>query len=498
MMRDERWSSPQIALVDDQPPYREILEDGLRRKGINASVDVFAPMSSKATLGGCQLPEGVEWDKYDLAFVDLDLSGRHARAAVFAGDLAGGSEILPEIRHRAPWLPVLSCSGFYQSGDFFILIAGTFPFDAHFPKPLESQLDNDAWCDLFNAAERNALVRTLGQGFADSREKGVDVRAATNALEASGLDPVDVRAVLGRLFYDRESVSLEPVPPGFSGASTFRAKAMQRSLDGARESDWLVKLGSSSVRLQGEAEAHLHFQRAGIGMLRSVPLLWPNVVRSGRVSAIAYQFAANTVDGVEAVSMWGAEAALTRFTKLLLAFHSTSVQQTAPHSSLFDSKAPSGPDYREVVESLTDGETKSLLLELSGAHQAPSHRLSQLVTYSSSLLHGDLNIRNFMLGERDILIDFEYAAVGPVAIDLAGFSASLLLYARSLRAGCSFDASTTTLILPCTTELVETVLTTSDDNLLYAEFVVSYLAGALRWPAIPRETKEWVRLFLRA
>jgi Phosphotransferase enzyme family len=497
-MPKDKWTKPAIIFIDDAPVHARTLSEQMERRGISASFQRIVPDDWTQQFGGATLPKALAWDEIDCAFVDLDLSGEGPDHSIAAGGLAGGTVFLPEIRKRAPWLPVISCSGYYScegnspSNEPFVLEAGLFPFDAILPRGMGKKLDHEAWLQFFRRAECNALVRTLGEDYRMSgKMEAVEVRAVNDIFSGAGIDPESARKVLSRTFYTAQWLSLETVAPGYSGAATYRAIVGDRSERGSRESEWLVKLSASPSTLQKELNAHHRLQRSGMSLLRSVPTLWHTVVCADRIAGIAYQFASGTNDGATFLQTHLLDEFVKRVQRLLNEFFSGATGRIEPYASALSEVMPTGDEYRDAVASLHPGASQERLRALAGGKAYEIG--AQSVRYSRTLLHGDMNVRNFMFGERDVMIDFANSSVGPLASDLAGLCASVLLQHEPAREGFRFHIGLSSCDSPWISHIVEPFLTEPDDRMIFSELLAAYLVGALRWSAIPSETKLWVR-----
>src|SRR4051812_36242212 len=102
-----RAASLKILLVDNDGTIENEIYNALNKKaGIIADIDFFQPKDRNIRFG-CKLPEGIEFEKYDLALVDLELFMPYNDPTNYKPeDLRGGTEVLPYIRQEAPWLPV--------------------------------------------------------------------------------------------------------------------------------------------------------------------------------------------------------------------------------------------------------------------------------------------------------------------------------------------------------------------------------------------------------
>ena len=109
-------------------------------------------------------------------------------------------------------------------------------------------------------------------------------------------------------------------------------------------------------------------------------------------------------------------------------------------------------------------------------------------------LHGDLHLRNILLGERNVLIDFARSKMGPLVLDLAKFASDLLLRVDELRTD-EFPVSIENknhLLLQVLYPINNLFNFNKDDIILYDIFLKIYLAIALDYPDVDDKAKEWV------
>jgi hypothetical protein len=485
------WSDPRLLFIEDQLPFPASLRERLVARGIRATMDVKAPTDWTKPFGGCDLPTGNEWDSYDAALVDLDLSGKPTLDP--NDDLAGGSLFLPAIRDHAPWLPVICCSGYYSKRPGFILDAGLYPFDGHLPKQLETELTGPRWFEVLEAVSLNAQVRTVGESYRKSKKSPPEIRGS-DSLKQSDLDPIGAGEAIRLLFHFAEWVAVERVPEGFSGAKTFRAVVGMPAKTGGRQGSWLVKLSRSPSTLQREIAAHLLMQRSGSGMLRTVPTVWDNVVCAHRIGAIAYQFATGTINGHEFIMANGLDKFLDVVVPVLKEFYGPHNTRVASLSETVIEVRPSGSDLDKQLLQLADSEVRQRLQELASDRSDVIGL--RTIQFTHSLLHGDLNIRNIMLGERTVFIDFANSSPGPVASDVAGLVSHILLYVPAARNHVRIFAAPLRLEVPFAKTLMSSLLSEAGDQTLYHELLILYLASALRWDLDP-STREWILETLR-
>src|SRR6266545_6724773 len=104
---------PQILLVDDIQSVEEDIRIALTNIGQPPEIDYRCPKNRDIPFG-CALPEGPEFNKYDLALIDLELFPITSDLDYVQEDLRGGTEVLPYLRQEAPWLPVIAISRLFK------------------------------------------------------------------------------------------------------------------------------------------------------------------------------------------------------------------------------------------------------------------------------------------------------------------------------------------------------------------------------------------------
>lgn len=504
---------PKILVVDDQPNVEEEIQTGLTGSagltgiGIKPVLMYHCPKSRAEPFGGCKLPVGSEWDGYDLALIDLELFPLlHDTMEYASEDLLGGTAVLPYIRTEAPWLPIIGYSRLFSSSPGFFAIAGSFGFDAHLNRGLFSHRDLSPklWEYVTRAARLHRLRAVLGA------EANPDVNPPTVEVAREIAAKLDEdlpawRNTLETLFYFAKEISLDLLPGGWSGAQVLRVDALGTpgsthesgfgDYAGGVEGTWLVKLSTSPSKLHREAVAHRRAIIAGVPFARIVPLLWQDVlVVEPGVAALAYQFARDTVNGLECLKAGMTVKNLcVRIRGLLEDLHGTSFLRRSDGGN---AKRLWGGDADRMAKAAkalgkcqAAGRIESLLEGKAPVGSVNTRR----VTFGR--IHGDLHLANTMFGDRDVLVDFSNAGIGPIMADYAKLVADVMGREESARQLPLPDLSRFETLPDYLKELVP-ANTSTEDAQLFGDLLELRLAQLLTFPDIHDNAKQWVRAAL--
>lgn len=486
-----------ILLVDDMKPIKSEIEGALKRIGIIADIDFRCPEQRDMPFG-CAMPEEQEFDKYDMALVDLELFPPRSDITYSPEDLRGGTEVLPYIRKEAPWLPVIAESRlFTKEAEHFLSVGGSFGFDGHLPQQifLSPFFNRRLWDGLLERAKYLRRRTVLGE-IVTLRAHTPEIRVTDQVKEKLDSKFKSWHALSQAVFCFGDRVGLNPLVGGFSGASVFKAYVQQSPEDGGSEGEWILKTSNSSWKLHKEVQAHLAMLRAGVDHARIVPLLWPEVIVEDKEAAIAYKFSEGTIEASEILKN-------TRNASKLCT-------QLAPMFSRFYQNKNKNRDFigklianwcgrtaiTEGADKLQRSKTKELLQAIGEGRDI--HFLGEQISYLQCRIHGDLHLGNIMIppiGEgSEILIDFAKSTAGPIAVDAAKLISDILLRlpearGEQLPSWDSSDEPYASILKP----LMESFSFGDGDKKLFRLFLAAFLVIALRYDDVPADSKAWVK-----
>lgn len=423
-----------LLIIDDENGPPHAIRKALQNIGVAFTHNLVQPDRDRLDekLMGMEGLDARSLGAYDVALVDLELKGAHSKPAMpisyYPRDLGGGSEILPHIREQAPWLPVI---GYSRLFDFdipsFLSVVGGFRFDGLIQRTMfdGAKLHREMWNLLLDSAIAARMRAVLGEEFS-AESAGRCMIRATKALRRE-LDSLegDWEGLLQRCFYFADDLSVELLTPGYSGAVVLKVVATTRLKEGAQKGSWVVKMSVRRADMWMECRAHRHFLQAGLPLARSVPLLWGGVVTHGRLGAVVYQLASNSTDARTALKTWGADKVEPRIAAVLRELHGDPAKQVAPLGSLLQGVVASASRVDRAASELTEWELGVLWARFRAETSAGV--LEKTVNVSAGMVHRDLHLRNVLLGERDVLIDFALAQAGPIVYDLARVATDFLL-----------------------------------------------------------------------
>lgn len=487
----------QILLVDDMGSVEGEVAKALSRISVNNKIDFRSPIDPNIPFG-CSLPSGKEFDRYDLALIDLELFPTKASIYYEPGDLRGGTEVLPYLREEAPWLPVLAESRLYlKEAEHFLALAGSFGFDGHLPRDMfrKGMIDKNMW-DFFMQSASDLRKRSLVGEKVWQHRQIPTIEASAEAEITLNSRTNDWKVLIEYLFCFSRRVVLNQLRGGFSGADVFKTYVRSPFEDGGSEGEWLVKVSNSPWKLHQETQAHLTMLRRGIDFARMVPLLWNDVIVHDRTAAIAYQFATNTKEASEVLEEGMSPVELcVRLNPMLKRFYRNTRKERSIIGKLVSEWGPTSEMLTRASAALSKSQVKELTKHAALKHERGA--LAEDVEYQRCLIHGDLHLGNIMIGSQDVLIDFARSDDGPIAIDAAKFISDLLLRMPSLR-----DEELPTWETPKGLSqkifgtLQESFSFNTGDTRIFSVFLALNLAVSLQYKDITKETKTWIRSVL--
>lgn len=486
-----------ILVVDDMKSIVGEVRKYLSLLSIESDIDFRCPDDPNIRFG-CDLPQGTDLDRYDLALVDLELFPTKSSIYYEPDDLRGGTEVLPYLRQQAPWLPVLAESRLYlNEAEHFLPVAGSFGFDGHLPRDIfrKGTVDKKLWESLLKTAFDLRKKAVIGEGVW-SRKEQPEIEADNEVQSTLGRRSEHWRDLIQYMFCFSRKVILHQLRGGFSGADVFKAYTRPPFEQGGAEGEWLLKVSNSPSKLHRESEAHQSMLRGGLDFARMVPLLWNGVIVDHQTAAIAYQFARGTQEAIEVLSQAADPIPVfTRLNSMFKRFYRSPRLERSIISNLVNDWGPNAEVLNKCWPLIPKSQIKEFL------RQAVSDQsvgiLAEDVEYRRCLIHGDLHLGNVMIGDSDVLIDFARSADGPIAVDAAKLIADSLLRLPLLRASeLPIWDSATGVVGEILTRIQDSFDLNEGDKKLFSVFLNLNLAAALLYEDVAKDSKAWIRSVL--
>ncbi len=478
-----------ILIVDDRLNFREAVEDTLKlRMGYEVDLDIRVP-EKRGVPFGCELPSPRELESYDLALIDLELFPPESSVEYQENDLRGGSEVLPYLRKHAPWLPVLAVSRlFADRSDSFLALAGGFGFDAYLPQGLfgPRAMLRDQWEAILKRSRglrRRALVGDTA--YVSHGTPGLEIDP--NLKKKLDDNIPDWDSALRSLFFFADSIVLEEMTPGLSGAALVKAYVRGPDTDASFEGEWAAKISKSPGKLHEEAAAHLRLLRNGFPFTRMVPLLWPGVLVEDRVGVIAYKFAAGAQTAAQQLE---SGLGLEMISKRVAAVLGVLYKSAGPVKGIVGEVLRHWVNPKRLEDGLKilpDSKRKVTLTAL--LKSTTDSGVSKALTYRKGYIHGDLHCANIMFGPTDVLIDFAFSAPGPLAADAARFLVDLALRCAELRTTTPVTWDSLPLVMAPVQQVFDF---RDDDKELFALAFDAFAVEALTYPPVSAPIREWI------
>ena len=166
------YDSANILLVEDNPLVKSEVHKYLKKIGIEANIDLRSPENIDQNIVEI-LPDKEELNSYDFALVDLELYPLKKDIEYAREDLSGGTEVLPYLRKKAPWLPIIAESRLFdEESGYFFAIAGSFGFDGHFSRHVfqSKSFSRRLWDTILENAILNRKKEIIGYEFEKGKE----------------------------------------------------------------------------------------------------------------------------------------------------------------------------------------------------------------------------------------------------------------------------------------------------------------------------------------
>lgn len=479
-------------LVDDNRSVYEAFKK-LFGSGSDVYLDIDFRLTHSDNLPYCgaDLPKDYEFDDYDLALVDLELTRPWVQTFDHNRDsLKGGTEILPYLRAQAPWLPVICESKLLaKDAPHIFTAAGSYGFDGLFPQSLlerTSAFSMPLWTEIYDRAVLHRRVAAIGAGY-DGSSRLEKARISPAMLHALGPHADAFEPLLKVAFHFAETIVVSPLPSGFSGASVFRVATRGGEQLHERPGYWLAKVSTSPSKLSLELQRHQMMTRSGADFAVAVPVLWRGVLVEKRLAMIAYRFAEGTHAASELRDP--IHTIVLTVAQLLRRFYSDKVETDGSTKDLvLRDFGPWLPGLRASVDTLPASFrpfANAVLDETDGT-------LTQDITFRTQWIHGDLHLGNVMAGQNPVLIDFAASRIGPVAADAARLAADLLARFPDLRERALPKWKDSSALMNSMQELFDVFGFETDDEPLFSEFLALDLWDLTRYDSTDTPLREWI------
>jgi CheY-like chemotaxis protein len=370
-----------------------------------------------------------------------------------------GFELLKDLRHAAPWVPVVAFTGYIGPGKRTYEMSAQ-GFDAILTKDyFTTNFSVDAFKEIIDRAQQ-ARVLDARSGIwvaQPSVETAATIscsydRGAAAVATQIGKDLLE--SLLTKAFPSHRRVRVGVLRPGFSGASVLAVAAQEAVGTLPRSSYWIVKLDANPNILLREMRAHEQLRAMGVHHSIYPPLLHRGIIVQHGYGMLIYQAEVGNRTLLDAVRHEPESSLRTRLKALGEClndlygdevFVDTFVRQEW-FSPELAAKARQKIDqlFSMGLPQLESGEGGipgiQLLRELfdsvcSGTSDSKNHwLLDQSLRLDKRQTHGDLHSENILTwGPKGIvLIDFEKSGIGLVLDDFLELETDLLM--RSLPA----------------------------------------------------------------
>jgi CheY-like chemotaxis protein len=437
------------------------------------------------------------FDEVEFALVDLEL-GPGMRAG--PQDFDGRDEVLPLIRQRAAWIPIILVSRYINETPLTLPEVSPFGFDAIVEKDFfdVSVAYKKQWNELRKRAAVNRIAsltgrypRALSVLLAQAKQvKLVYGDQVNNKLKE--YDGTLFGELISLIDFNAQKIVLEDIGQGFSGLNVFKLTTDHDD----RRTSWLLKVGDSPRKIAAEIECHRKMFRDGLTRHFSVPAFWWVPIVWGNVGAIAYEFEPDTRSFLDIIKAQGVKTALQRVNRMLCEFYRDLSSQTVVPSTVLNR-------FKEQL--LKSGSPRNPMIEALITSQ-PFRTLDTSLVIGKSCEHGDLHCRNIMVSEKGpVMIDFAHYRSknddGVCLFDLAKLVVDIWAFAlpristNSVLSAAIFDSDEFRSLVPIFS--IHHKDTFSDDETQFIKLAVECtLSIYCHYPDVPSERKDEARTAL--
>jgi hypothetical protein len=478
-------------LVDDNRSVYKAFE-GLFGPDAEVELDIefFQTYSPNLRFCGAELPEAAAFDEYDVALVDLELTGPWVASVDHNREsLRGGIEVLPHLRAEAPWLPVI-CESKLLAHDapHIFTAAGSYGFDGLFPQTLlerHSLFSKKLWDEIYSNAVHHRRAAAIGPTY-DGKSRLEPPKISQALLNGLGPHSTAFEALLKVAFHFAERIVVTQVPAGYSGAWVYHVTTRGGEQQNERPGYWLAKVSTSPSKLNREIQRHLMMTRSGSDFTVSVPLLWRGVLVEGRLGMIAYRFAEGTHPAAQEKDL---NKVMSATADVLRRFYTTAVEtEGSTRDLILREFGPWLPGLRESLETVPP----SFRPFANAVVDENDGTLMQEITYRRQTIHGDLHTGNIMIGESPVLIDFAGSRLGPVAVDAARLAADLLARFPTLREATIPRWKEASALMTAMQPLIDIFALTASDETLFFDFLALDLWDLTRYDSTEVQFRDWI------
>lgn len=462
------------------------------------------------------------YSKVDIIFLDLELETEKVSKIMYRReDLAGGTIFLPYFRINFPWIPVICISRLFdhKESNYFSSVAGSYGFDGYLHKDSfyetvkESKTKGDDENTRGKTLQNNDLIDTklFNTIINNAKEHRICYQTdysfskSNKQLEFAVPPPIEKsldskynnwREFFKIVFFPFDKIVVKQISGGYSGASTYRIKLIKRKLDEQTESFWLLKISDNPCKLDKEVKSHYSFQQSGLPYARSVPMLWKGVVEAYNISCIVYKFAEGTNTLSNIISDY--EVTKLNFVKLKSLFEVIyNKEKCLSQDSTIAQAVKILLEPNRIINDPIVIKAKLEILNL-----IEDIFFDELTKYTSCWIHGDLHTKNILIGERNVLIDFARACIGPLIYDISKLSCDLLYHFDECREKDILFLDKNTKLFNLISQSINLSTLTKEDKKLFGIFLIFELASCLYKEFDDEKQlknfRKWIRKFLKS
>lgn len=493
-----------ILLVDDISSTDFDVKNALERIGMSPEITFISPKNRTKPIEE-ELPKPHDLNEYDIALIDLELySPKDGKYEV--KNLSGGMNVLPYLRKHAPWLPVIAASKlFSEENPAMHSLAGSFGFDGQIPRKMfpTEIITKEVWNIIIDQAILLRKKSVLTEEYNIRKSNAITddniIEDNSELKEFLNNNFSSYKKLIKDCFFYSDQIFLSKIPGGFSGAITLKAKVIEKNIERSTSGNWLVKISKSPSKLNQEVIAHQRMIRSGQEYARTVPLLWSGVIAEKNIGLIAYQYADNTVTALEFLVNNNAIKLCNELKSLFQGLYNSTKLEMNQNNTFISliNRWFSLENLKKTTELLPNGSYKKVLKIISNGDTPKG--VPTILNNTFCWLHGDLHLRNILIGERNVLIDFARSGFGPIVLDLAKYTSDLLISAEEFK-NYDIDFSkiyNNTTLFKTLSPITKLFNLNNNDIILFEVLVKIYFAIALGYPDVDDNTKRWIKTLLR-